>query len=71
MIAHEIGHLLLGGHDHSRTGLMTVGMEADPTGLQALFTSGETRVIRARLESKATSPEERAECGTETVARGR
>ncbi len=71
VIAHEVGHLLLGGHDHSRTGLMTVGMETDPTGLQALFTSKETHAIRARLESKAITPQERAECGTESVARDR
>lgn len=71
VVAHEVGHLLLGGRDHSRAGLMTVGMETDPTGLQVLFTSKETRAIRARLESKAVSPEERAECGTETVARER
>lgn len=71
VIAHEVGHLLLGGHDHSRTGLMTVGMETDPTGLQVFFTSRETHAIRARLESKAMSPEERQECGTESVARDR
>jgi hypothetical protein len=71
VIAHEVGHLLLGGHDHSRTGLMTAGMETDPTGLQALFHSKEVRSIRARLESKAMSPQEREECGTETVARDR
>lgn len=68
VIAHEVGHLLLGGHDHSRSGLMTVGMETDPTGLQVFFTSKETRAIRAHLESKVTSPEERKTCGTETVA---
>ena len=71
VIAHEVGHLLLGGHDHSRTGLMTVGMETDPTGLQALFSAKERRAIRARLESKGTSPQERAECGTASVARER
>lgn len=65
VIAHEVGHLLLGGHDHSRTGLMTVGMETDPTGLQVLFTSRETRAIRARLESKPQSP---AECGERRIA---
>lgn len=71
VIAHEVGHLLLGGHDHSRTGLMTTGMNTDPAGLQAFFTSKETRAMRARLESKATSPEVRRECGTETIARDR
>jgi len=71
VVAHEVGHLLLGGHDHSRTGLMTAGMETDPSGLQALFHSKEVRSIRARLESKVAGPEGRAECGTETMARER
>jgi hypothetical protein len=71
VIAHEVGHLLLGGHDHSRSGLMTAGMETDPTGLRALFRSKEVLSIRARLESNVPSPEERANCGAETVTRER
>ncbi|MBX7187161.1 MAG: hypothetical protein K1Y01_18615 [Vicinamibacteria bacterium] len=71
VIAHELGHLLMGGHDHSRTGLMTVGMETDPSGLQALFSSREARALRARLESTRMSPQERSECGTASVARDR
>ena len=69
VIAHEVGHLLLGGNNHSRTGLMTAGIETDPTGLQALFHAKEVRTIHARLESKAISPDDRAQCGTESVAR--
>jgi hypothetical protein len=63
VIAHEIGHLLLRTPYHSSTGLMTAGMETDPTGLRARFTLQESRAIRALLESKAGKPEERTNCG--------
>lgn len=71
VMAHEIGHLLLPGARHSRTGLMTAGMDTDPVGLTTFFLSPERRAIRARLESRALNPQDRAECGTDTVARER
>ena len=37
VIAHEVGHLLLPGADHSRAGIMTEGIDTDTTGLKARF----------------------------------
>ncbi len=70
VVAHEVGHLLLGGHDHSRTGLMTVGMETDPTGLQVFFTSKEVGHVRARLESatNGSTPTGTSDCGERRAA---
>jgi hypothetical protein len=63
VIAHEIGHLVLPGADHSRAGIMTEGIDTDPTGLQARFMPWEARAIRALLESKAVTLEGRGTCG--------
>jgi len=62
VVAHEVGHLLLGG-SHSRSGLMTTGIDTDPLGLRALFSSREARAIRGRLRSHAESKENREACG--------
>ena len=62
VIAHEIGHMVLPGVGHTRTGIMVANIETDPTGLAARFTSDQARAIRARLE-KAGRSEERASCG--------
>jgi hypothetical protein len=62
VVAHEVGHLLLGG-SHSRFGLMTTGIDTDPQGLRALFSSREARTIRGRLRSHAESKENREVCG--------
>ena len=61
VIAHEVGHLVLPGADHSRTGIMVAGINADPVG--AGFTPRESRAIRALLESKAGDLEGRGTCG--------
>jgi len=73
VVAHEVGHLLLGGNDHARTGLMAAGMETDPTGLQVLFTSKEVRAVRARLEASTLGsvPGGSADCGDRRVVRER
>ena len=63
VIAHEVGHLLLPGADHSRAGIMTEGIDTDPTGLKARFIPREARAIRALLESKASTLEGRGICG--------
>jgi len=70
VIAHEVGHLLLGGRDHSRSGLMTTGMETDPSGLHVFFSSKEARAVRARLESEAVGSGAKgaADCGERRIA---
>lgn len=55
VIAHELGHLALPA-GHSRIGIMTEGLDADP-GMSARFTDPQARSIRALLESKAAYPE--------------
>jgi hypothetical protein len=54
VIAHEVGHLVLPGKGHSRTGIMTEGIDTDPLGLRQRFTPEEGRAIRAFLKAKAT-----------------
>ena len=53
VIAHEIGHLVLPGKAHARTGIMTEGIDTDPLGLRPRFTPQEGRSIRALLQVKA------------------
>ena len=57
MIAHELGHLLLGTASHSSTGLMSAVWK-DPELQQAVrgnlfFTSGEGERIRLRFAAAA------------------
>jgi hypothetical protein len=47
VMAHEVGHLLLGAHGHAPTGLMTADWKPRETHLQT-FTPEQTRVIRMR-----------------------
>ena len=71
VVAHEVGHLLLGG-SHSRSGLMTTGIDTHPLGLRALFSPREARSIRGLLASKAEDKETREACGgASTVADAR
>lgn len=56
VIAHEVGHLLLPGKGHARTGIMTEGIDTDPLGLRPRFTPGEARAIRAFLTKAAGTP---------------
>ena len=59
MIAHEIGHLLLGLSSHSRTGIMSVPWRskdlkrAGQDGMR--FTKKEARRIRANLHKRSQS----------------
>lgn len=62
-IAHEIGHLVLPGQDHSPTGIMTAGINTEARGMGARFTPQESAAIRALLESKPARSEEPANCG--------
>ena len=62
VVAHEVGHLMLGS-DHSRSGLMTVSIDTDSLGLQALFTRRQASSIRGLLASKAGAREPRDACG--------
>jgi hypothetical protein len=54
-IAHELGHLILGTHDHSRHGLMrgvwTMQTDARGFGADWTFTPGEAKKLRARVTS--------------------
>lgn len=63
VIAHEVGHLLLPGSDHSSNGIMTAGIDTDPRAVRARFTPQESAAIRARVESRVGSPEELGTCG--------
>lgn len=56
VIAHEVGHLVLPGKGHARTGIMTEGIDTDPLGLRPRFTPREGRSIRALLQAKALAP---------------
>ena len=47
VMAHEVGHLLLGGHSHAATGLMTPDWNPLETRLQTL-TPEQAQVIRVR-----------------------
>ena len=67
VIAHEVGHLLLGSR-HSRFGLMTTGIDTDPTGLRALFSSQEARSMRRVLISKTEDKKTREACGAVSTA---
>lgn len=53
VIAHEVGHLVLPGKGHARTGIMTEGIDTDPLGLRPRFAPQEGRAIRALLDAKA------------------
>jgi hypothetical protein len=64
VISHEVGHLLLPGPYHSRTGLMKVNMDTDPRGSRAQFTPEQSRAIRALLERRAREVEDRTTCGS-------
>jgi hypothetical protein len=63
VIAHEVGHLLLDGPDHSWEGIMRAGIDTDPRPVRARFTPQESAIIRARVASKADEAEEVATCG--------
>lgn len=63
VIAHELGHLLLPGPEHSSDGIMTKGIDTDPRAMRARFSPQESLAIRARLESKSGNPEVPAVCG--------
>ena len=63
VIAHEVGHLLLPKAHHSSTGLMTAGMDTDPTGLRARFMPEESRAIHERLRSKPGNGGPSSGCG--------
>jgi hypothetical protein len=52
VMAHEVGHLLLGGHSHAPTGLMTVSWYPLETRLQTL-TPEQAQVIRVRAAATA------------------
>jgi hypothetical protein len=47
VMAHEVGHLLLGGHSHAQTGLMIADWHPLETHLQT-FTPEQAQVIRVR-----------------------
>ena len=49
-MAHEVGHLLLGGHSHAPAGLMTAHWYPLETQLQT-FTPEQVQVIRARASA--------------------
>lgn len=53
VIAHELGHLVLPGKGHARTGIMTEGIDTDPLGLRPRFTPEEARAIRSLIASRA------------------
>ena len=63
VIAHEVGHLVLPGKGHTRTGIMTEGIDTDPLGLRPRFTPQEGRSIRALLQAKAIVSPQRAASG--------
>jgi hypothetical protein len=46
-MAHEVGHLLLGGHSHAPTGLMTADWNPKEPRLQTL-TPEQVKAIRVR-----------------------
>jgi hypothetical protein len=46
-MAHEVGHLLLGGHSHAPAGLMTADWNPLETHLHT-FTPEQAQVIRGR-----------------------
>ena len=72
VMAHEIGHLLLGDNKHSRSGIMTAAW-SDPelemrSGPEMIFTSEQSHRIEARLSAatprSVEAPMEAAEMGT-------
>lgn len=62
VIAHEVGHLTLAS-GHSRSGIMSQGIDSRPTSMWALFTPEQGRTIRALLGSKAGDAVDREGCG--------
>jgi len=62
VIAHELGHLLLGKNAHSAAGIMHARWDAQDLGLSRqaamLFLPGETKRIRAQVRARAVSPHE-------------
>jgi hypothetical protein len=55
VMAHEVGHLLLGGHSHTPTGLMTADWYPLETHLQTL-TPEQAQVIRLRATGQGHEP---------------
>ena len=62
VIAHELGHLLLGKNAHSAAGIMHARWDAQDLGLSRqaamLFLPGETKRIRAHVRARAVSSHE-------------
>jgi hypothetical protein len=62
VIAHEVGHLLLGRRDHAGAGIMTERVPMDMRSVKALFRETDADVIRARLRAPP-GPQVGPDCG--------
>jgi hypothetical protein len=54
VIAHEVGHLLLGEKSHSRTGIMRADIDGQHALHLASFDKAQARVIRVSLSERTT-----------------